>query len=159
MKPFISRNFSAGGMEDLALPKVSSPEVCENVGVGEMESSEHDDAGEGDSYTGSVVSMTTPQKAASPVALFGEDQDALEKYSYFARGYTTEIYKIELQNLPIRIGYQVNINPETSHVICPCQVTESGDCHIGLYVLCDCICDTACFSLLPECNIKAWVWR
>ena len=31
------------------------------------------------------------------------------KYSYFRKGYTSEIFKIQLLNIPERIGYQVNI--------------------------------------------------
>jgi len=35
------------------------------------------------------------------------DDLSVEKYSYIAKGYTTEVFKIELVNIPERMGYQV----------------------------------------------------
>lgn len=117
LKPFILNSFSARGMADSApFSKVRSSEVPENMpesGDPGTESCEHDDNGgeEGDTRTGPVVVMTgLSHEATSPASHFaGLDKVALEKYSYLAKGYSTEIYKIELKNLPIRIGYQVTI--------------------------------------------------
>lgn len=39
-----------------------------------------------------------------PVSSSHDDQ----KYAYFNKGYTSEIFKIQLNNIPERIGYQVD---------------------------------------------------
>ena len=35
------------------------------------------------------------------------DLDEVDKYQYISRGFTTEIFKIELGNVPARMGYKV----------------------------------------------------
>jgi len=38
----------------------------------------------------------------------GEADSFDERYAYLRKGFTTEVYKIEINNLPNFIGYQVN---------------------------------------------------
>lgn len=61
---------------------------------------------------GEVKAATPP---GSPAAE-NKTSSANDKYSYLTKGYTSEIFKIHLLNIPARMGYQVNC------ILCECEV-------------------------------------
>ena len=65
----------------------------------------------------------------------GPSGDIMDKYLYAQRGFTSEIFKIEIQNIPKYIGYNVR-NHQIHHVYMCCVCAR-------VYV-CVCVCVCVC---------------
>ena len=101
--PSIGRDLSSGGMESSVLSTDLRENDFGNQATVDKESKELDSH-----QSGPAAAMTTsPCSTISAHLIADKDKIELDKYSYLAKGYTTEVYKIELKNLPARLGYKV----------------------------------------------------
>lgn len=86
-----------GGAHSLTPASLSSPQLCNTSPVA------HDVASPIAHDTLPVAHDTSGD--TSPVA---EDKSADDKFTYFSKGYTSEVFKIRLSNIPGRMGYNVS---------------------------------------------------
>ena len=62
-------------------------------------------------FEAAPASSTTPPSGATPTFVFGSHASSSGEFSYINKGFTSEVFKIELANLPNNIGYKVRSLP------------------------------------------------